>query len=148
MNEVPRISPAEAHLAMNDHGHTYVDVRTEEEFAGGHPKGAVNVPLMHMGATGLEPNVDFLDVMQKAFAKDAPLIVGCKAGGRSARAARALLEAGFTSVLEQRAGWDGVRGTFGEITEKGWRRLELPVEEGETADRSYRALRSRVEPSH
>jgi rhodanese-related sulfurtransferase len=123
-----RISPVEAHTKMTDEGFAYVDVRTEEEFAAGHPAGAHNVPIMVAGAGGLEPNADFVSVMERAFAKDAPIIVGCKMGGRSARAASALVAAGFTRVLDQRAGWDGARGSFGELTEPGWSRAHLPTE--------------------
>ena len=137
-----RISPAEAHAKMTDQSFAYVDVRTEEEFAAGHPAGARNVPVMVDGAGGLVPNVDFVSVMERAFAKDAPLIVGCKMGGRSARAASALVAAGFTRVLDQRAGWDGARGSFGELTEPGWSRAGLPVETGAPADRSYEAMKS------
>jgi rhodanese-related sulfurtransferase len=143
MTDVPRISPAEAHTKMKDESFTYVDVRTEEEFADGHPAGAWNVPLMNAGAAGMEPNPDFLSVMEKAFAKDAPLIVGCKVGGRSARAAKALADAGFTRVLDQRAGWDGSKGPFGELAEPGWSRVNLPTETGHPEGRSYTALRTK-----
>ncbi len=138
-----RISPADAHAKMTSEGFTYVDVRTEEEFAAGHPAAAVNVPLMVAGAGGLEANPDFVAVMERAFAKDAPIIVGCKMGGRSARAASALVAAGFTRVLDQRAGWDGARGAFGELTEPGWSRASLPTEPGVPPDRSYDALKNR-----
>jgi len=128
---------------MKDEAFTYVDVRTAEEFAAGHPEGAVNVPLMHQAPAGMEPNPDFLAVMEKAFAKDAALIVGCKMGGRSARAAQALAGAGFTRVLDQRAGWDGTRGSFGEIAEPGWSRVGLPTGTGQPENRSYEALRAK-----
>ena len=39
-----------------------------------------------------------------------------------------LARAGFV-VVEQRAGFDGAHGTFGELTEPGRARLGLPVEE-------------------
>jgi rhodanese-related sulfurtransferase len=138
-----RISPAEAHAKMSSEAYAYVDVRTEEEFAGGHPAGAFNVPVMIAGAAGLEPNAEFVAVMERAFPKDAPIIVGCKMGGRSARAAAALTDAGFTRVLDQRAGWDGSRGSFGELTEPGWSRANLPAESGTPAGRSYEALSAR-----
>src|SRR4030095_4699731 len=115
MSDALRISPAEAHTKMKDESFTYVDVRTEDEFAAGHPEGAVNVPVMRACSNGMEPNPDFLSVMERISQRDAALIVGCKMGGRSARAAQALAGAGFTRVLDQRAGWDGTRGTFGEI---------------------------------
>jgi rhodanese-related sulfurtransferase len=146
MSDVPRVSPAEAHARMKDEAFTYVDVRTEDEFEAGHPEGAVNVPVMLAGAGGMTPNPDFLSVMENAFAKDAPLIVGCKMGGRSARAAKALTGAGFTRVLDQSAGWDGTKGTFGELLEPGWSRVSLPTETGAPEGRSYEALRNTKKP--
>jgi rhodanese-related sulfurtransferase len=98
---------------------------------------------MRTAATGMKPNPDFLSAMEKAFEKDAPLIVGCKMGGRSARAAQALAGAGFTRVLDQRAGWDGTRGTFGEIVEPGWSRTTLPTASGPSEGRSYAAIRTK-----
>lgn len=144
MSDVPRISPAEAHAKMNDEGFTYVDVRTEDEFEAGHPAGAVNVPVMLAGANGMEPNPEFVAVMQASFAKDAPLVVGCKMGGRSARAAQALVAAGFTRILDQRGGWDGAKGPFGELVEPGWSRVDLPTETGHPEGRSYAALRTKA----
>jgi rhodanese-related sulfurtransferase len=115
-----RISPSEAFAKMNAEGFTYVDVRSADEFADGHPAGALNVPFEADDASA------FVAAMEKRFAKDARLVVGCKSGNRSARAAQALLAAGFSRVLDQRAGWDGARGTFGEIVEPGWARQGLP----------------------
>ena len=87
-------------------------------------------------------NPDFLRAMESNFAKDAKIIVGCKAGGRSLRAGQALLAAGFTNVLDQHAGWDGARDPFGKL-EPGWSRVGLPVEPGQPADRSWAALKSK-----
>lgn len=123
MSDAARISPEEAFAKMQDEGFTYVDVRTADEFVDGHPRGAVNVPV----------GDGFVDAMRARFASDTPLIVGCKAGGRSARAQSALLGAGFTRVLDQGAGWDGTRGAFGEIREPGWSRVGLPCEPAESA---------------
>jgi rhodanese-related sulfurtransferase len=120
MSDVVRISPTEAHAKVKDEGFTYVDVRTPEEFASGRPAGAINVPL----------DERFVSAMEAKFAKDARIIVGCKAGGRSLRAAQSLIGAGFTNILDQRAGFDGARGPFGEVTEPGWSRAGLPQDEG------------------
>jgi len=138
-----RISPQEASAKLAE-GWTYVDVRTIEEYAAGHPPDAVNVPIMHAGAGGMMANPDFLRVMTVAFPKDAKLVVGCKAGGRSLRAAQALLADGFSNVLDQRAGWDGARDAFGQVTEPGWSRAGLPVEEGQPAGRSWDDLRKKA----
>jgi rhodanese-related sulfurtransferase len=123
---VDRISPEEARRRMDEDDWTYVDVRSVPEFEQGHPAGAYNVPLMHMSAGGMEPNPDFLPVMEAAFDKDAKLILGCKSGGRSLRAAEMLEAAGWTNVVDQRAGWGGSRDPFGQLSEPGWEAAGLP----------------------
>ena len=143
MSNPTRISPQEASAKLAE-GWTYVDVRTTEEFEAGHPTGAVNVPLMHAGPGGMTPNPDFARVMNAAFAKDAKIVVGCKAGGRSLRAAQVLAAEGFTSVIDQRAGWDGSRDPFGQITEPGWSRAGLPIEEGQPSGRAWEDMKRKA----
>jgi rhodanese-related sulfurtransferase len=143
MSSATRISPKEAHEKLAE-GWTYVDVRTAEEFEAGHPAGAVNVPLMHAGAGGMVQNADFVRVMSAAFPKDAKIICGCKAGGRSLKAAQALLAAGFTNVVDQRAGWDGARDSFGQIREPGWSRAGLPTDQGQPAGRSWDEMKKKA----
>jgi rhodanese-related sulfurtransferase len=142
MAEPKRISPSEAHDLLAD-GFTYVDVRTEEEFDQGHPAGAHNVPFMLSGPSGMAPNPEFVGVMEAAFPKDAKLVLGCRSGGRSLKAARALMTAGYTNVLDQRAGWDGARDAFGGVAEPGWSRTALPSETGKPAGRSYADARAK-----
>jgi rhodanese-related sulfurtransferase len=144
MTDLTRVSPADADALVTGEGYVYVDVRSEVEFVGGHPAGALNVPFLLMGDGGLVPNADFLEVMDAAFAKDTKLVLGCKGGNRSLRAAKALMAAGFTNVVDQLAGWDGARDEFGQMTEPGWSRVALPTEAGEPADRSYAALKKKT----
>jgi rhodanese-related sulfurtransferase len=136
---VKRVSPHEA-LALIGEGYTYVDVRTAEEFAEGHAAGAFNVPLMLMSPGGMQPNPSFASVMRAHFPRTAKLVVGCKAGNRSLRAATALVAEGYVDVVDQRAGWDGSRDAFGRVTEPGWGSGELPTETGQPDGRSYAAL--------
>jgi rhodanese-related sulfurtransferase len=143
MADIKRISPKEASEKLAE-GFTYVDVRTVEEFAAGHPAGAVNVPFMHAGGGAMTPNPDFVRVMSAAFPRDAKIICGCKAGGRSIRAAQTLASEGFTSVLDQRAGWDGARSPFGQLAEPGWSRVGLPTEEGQPGGRSWEDMKSKA----
>jgi rhodanese-related sulfurtransferase len=124
-----RISPEEAQQKLGE-GFTYVDVRTPEEFVEGHPTGAVNVPIALSQGGSMMPNPKFLETMQAHFDKDAKIIVGCKAGGRSLRAAQSLEGAGYSNILDQRAGFDGARDPFGQIEEPGWSRVGLPIETG------------------
>ena len=139
---VKRVSPAEARDLIDKQGYVYVDVRSVPEFAAGHPTGAYNVPLMNMGPGGMSPNPDFMTVMA-TFPKDAKLVVGCKAGGRSARAAAMLEAAGYTNVIDQRAGFEGAPDpATGRIAEPGWRPAGLPVATSPLPDRTYEALRA------
>ena len=82
--------------------------------------------------------------MRAAFARDAKIIVGCKAGGRSQRAAQVLAGEGYTNILDQHAGWDGARNAFGQVSEPGWSRAGLPTESGKPAGRSWTDMKAKV----
>ena len=123
-----RLSPTDAQALIEKEGYSYVDVRSEQEFQGGHPAGAYNVPLLRMGPMGMAPNPDFLKVMEQAFPKDSKLVVGCKMGGRSMKAAALLESAGYTNVVDQQAGFDG------------WRPAGLPVSTDAAADHTYAGI--------
>ena len=141
---ITRISPAEAAAKMLE-GATYVDVRSTEEFADGHPDGAVNVPWSHMSDRGMAPNPDFLAAMKALFGKaDPKIVLGCRSGNRSMRAAEALVADGWGALLEQRAGWDGARDPFGKVSEVGWAHAGLPVATGQPEGRSWADVKKRV----
>lgn len=135
-----RVSPAEA-KALCDAGYRYLDVRSVPEFEQGHAPGATNVPLMHMTGGQMAPNPDFLAVMQASFAKGDRLVVGCKSGGRSQRAAMLLLQNGWTDVVDMRGGMGGERDPMGRVVEKGWADAGLPVEAGPS---DYAALAAKT----
>src|SRR5262245_26042194 len=122
-----RVLPPEAAELLKQ-GWRYVDVRSIPEFDGGHPQGAANVPLLHMQGGRMAPNPEFLRVMQANFPKDSQLVVGCKAGPRSAQAAALLEAAGYTSVVDMRGGFGGERDAFGRVSVQGWAEAGLPVE--------------------
>ena len=142
MATIQRVSPDEAKKLLDEEGYTYLDVRSEPEYQAGHPVGAENVPLMHAGPAGMTPNPDFLAVVQAVYPKDAKLVVGCKAGGRSLKAAEMMIGAGYTNLIDQRAGFDGPRDAFGALSEKGWSPAGLPVETT-TVGGSYAELKTR-----
>ena len=64
-----------------------IDVRTPEEYAEGHLPWASNVDWK---------SPDFLQQVEAAYPKQAPLAVYCRSGRRSAEAAEALTVAGYT----------------------------------------------------
>jgi rhodanese-related sulfurtransferase len=127
MSDVERISPEEAKRRMDEEGYVYLDVRSETEYSAGHPAGAHNVPLRRSGPGGMVENPDFLAVVLRLYAKDQAIVVGCASGGRSLRAATVMIAAGFTRVVEQRAGFGGARDAFGQLKEPGWAAKGLPV---------------------
>ena len=135
------VSPEEA-AALLAEGYVYVDVRSEPEFEAGHVPGALNVPLLHAGPGGMTANPEFLPVMQEAFGKGEKLIVGCKAGGRSKKAADQLAQAGFTELTDMSAGWDGSRDAFGRLV-PGWSKQGLPVEPGTPPGQAYADVKQR-----
>jgi rhodanese-related sulfurtransferase len=122
LTKIPRISPREAADKLAE-GWVYVDVRPDEEFEEAHPAGALNVPYSLDEAR-------FVAAVRAAAGDGARLVLGCKSGIVSIYAAEMLARAGF-EVVEQRAGFDGARGTFGELEEEGWARAGLPVERTE-----------------
>ncbi len=119
--QITRISPQEAAEKLAE-GWVYVDVREEIEFEAGHPRGAVNVPYTRHEERFVA------EVRKKTSEKR--VVLGCKSGLVSVHAAEMLARAGY-EVVEQRAGFDGARGTFGQLEEPGWERLGLPVEREE-----------------
>lgn len=118
-----------------DEGVPFIDVRTEEEFQDGHVPGAINIPISVTAPGGMKPNPDFVAVVAAHFQKEDKLIVSCKAGGRSARAAAELEGAGFTQVLDMMAGFHGSKDAFGAAI-PGWqaegREIELEAQESQT----------------
>ena len=134
------VTPEEASRLMSESGHAYVDVRSQPEFLNGHPSGALNVPVMFREAMGMVPNPDFLTVMQANFDRQSPLLIGCQSGGRSGRAAEALVAVGFTDVSNVVGGYGGAQGEPGQPIIKGWLELGLSVDYGGPEGRSYAAL--------
>jgi rhodanese-related sulfurtransferase len=122
----------------------YLDVRTEAEFAQGHPAGAINIPVVFIRGPGqMEPNHDFLRVAESTLPRNKKLVVGCMAGGRSQRACEILEEAGFTDLTNVRGGFGGARDQSGRVVVPGWREAGLPVSD-EVGENSYQSLRRKA----
>jgi rhodanese-related sulfurtransferase len=78
-------------------GAIMMDVRTSVEFAAGHAKGCVNIPL------------DSISTVSKKYKKTDVFIVCCKSGMRSSKAKSALNSMGFEQVFN--AGpWQNLNG--------------------------------------
>lgn len=136
---IERISPQQAHDLVQGE-HVFVDVRSLPEFDQGHPTGAYNVPFLHKGPQGMTPNADFVAVMEASFTKDQKIVVGCRSGGRSLRAAQTLEAEGFTAVVDQKAGFLGQPDAFGQVKDPGWKQAGLPVSLEPEAGRDYASL--------
>ncbi len=78
------IGPEEAHRRLDDA--VLLDVREPWEWRAGHVEGAVHIPLGSLPA-----RVDELD-------GDAPVVVACRSGGRSAQATAWLDHNGFDAA--------------------------------------------------
>jgi rhodanese-related sulfurtransferase len=83
----------------------------------------------------LEPNQDFVPeierrLREKGLAKDAPIILICRSGDRSAKAADRLLAAGYTRVFSIAEGFEGDTASDGEKLGQrvvnGWKNANLP----------------------
>ena len=136
------MSPQEAHdLMKSDPEVIYLDVRSVPEFEAGHPKDAINIPLLHLNpGAGMAPNEDFLNVAEANLSKDAKLVVGCKAGGRSARACDMLAQTGYTNLTNVRGGFVAATDNFGRVVEPGWSMLNLPTSVEAPEEARYDAL--------
>lgn len=131
---------------MLGQGYTYVDVRSESEFAEGHPPGAVNIPLQRAMGDRLVDNPDFMDIMSRRFRTTDPLVIGCRSGGRSQRAVAQLAGAGFECLVELRHGFVGARDAFGRRL-PGWQQLGLPIEHGSDTLGAYSHVLEQVRGS-
>ena len=101
---IREVSPAEAQIAVSKAYSQFVDVRTTEEYSGGHASRAINVPLDTLTA-----NLDKLE-------KNEPVYLICETGNRSKKAAVLLKEAGFNNVVNVTGGT------------AAWRTANLPME--------------------
>ncbi len=141
MSDIKSISPEEAAKLLEE-GWVYVDVRSEPEYEAGHVPGSLNVPLLHAGPGGMVPNPEFMDVMKSAFSKDEKLVMGCRSGQRSLRAAQMLAADGFGTLANLSTGFEGTRDSFGRVV-PGWGKVGLPVESGAPEGQRYADAKTR-----
>lgn len=95
------VNAGEAASLLDTEGIIVLDVRTREEYDGGHLPGAVCLPVETM--TDGDLSILLPD-------KQAPLLVYCRTGRRSLEAAQVLTELGYTDVTDMAGGilaWDG-----------------------------------------
>jgi rhodanese-related sulfurtransferase len=104
---VPKISPAEARVMIEQGNTLILDVRDAPEVEkSGKAAGAVNVSrgMLEFRA---DPDSPYHD---KAFAKDKAVILYCASGGRSALAGKTLKDLGYDKVYNVGGFKDWVEG--------------------------------------
>ena len=89
------VSVAEAVDLIKNKNAVIIDVRTPEEFAESHLPEANNFPV-----DTLSQNIETIKKLQR----DKPLLVYCRSGKRSARAAEKLKNLGVNSLYNQKGG--------------------------------------------
>lgn len=84
------ISPADyqSQFVASSTSHLLIDVRTAEEFASGHIRGSVNIP------------VESLQSRLNEVPANQPIVVYCRSGNRSALASDILKQAGYSSIYD------------------------------------------------
>jgi molybdopterin/thiamine biosynthesis adenylyltransferase/rhodanese-related sulfurtransferase len=91
--QIREVEPAEAEARFADS--TFLDVRELDEFEQGMIPGAVFIPRGHLESQAEHKLPD----------RDAPIIIYCAAGNRSAFAARTLEELGYSDVVSMAGGF-------------------------------------------
>ncbi len=92
---IANLNPKEFQESLIKDDNVFIlDVRTPEEFAGGHLEGATN---MNINSSNFEANLENID-------KDRNVYVYCLSGGRSTQAANVLKEKGFKNVINMNGG--------------------------------------------
>ena len=81
------LGPKVDYAELIKNGAAVVDVRSRGEFAGGHAKGAVNIPLDQLNAN-----------LRRFKSKDQVIITCCASDMRSSSAKQILKQAGFVNV--------------------------------------------------
>ena len=97
-----QISSAEAASLMeSETNYIILDVRTPEEYAGGHIPNAINIPNESIGTEEISELPD----------KDQLILVYCRSGNRSKQASQKLAHLGYTDIRE----FGGINSWPGDI---------------------------------
>ncbi len=86
--DVPAVSPQQAAQMQSEKNAVIIDVREKDEWNSGHIAGAIHIPLSEISNR----------VSELAKYQNQPVIMQCRSGSRSARAADILAKSGFTNV--------------------------------------------------
>jgi rhodanese-related sulfurtransferase len=120
------LTPEEAWLLLKLRSDAcLVDVRSEaeRELVGAIP-GAREVEFMRY--PDWEENPDFVAQVRREVATQALVLLICRSGQRSHRAAELLRQAGYRQVYNVLEGFEGAKDAQGRRTLNGWRQRGLP----------------------
>lgn len=120
------LTPEEAWLLLKLRSDAcLVDVRSEaeRELVGAIP-GAREVEFMRY--PDWEENPDFVAQVRREVATQALVLLICRSGQRSHRAAELLRQAGYRQVFNVLEGFEGAKDAQGRRTLNGWRQRGLP----------------------
>lgn len=152
------VTALEAADMLHDDAVVFVDVRSRAEvaFVGMPTRVDVHIPLLTLaagdsydpgaGSYQLEPNPDFETdflafAMDNDIDADTPIIVMCRSGSRSAKAADRIAEMGFTHVYSMTDGFEGDTAKdgaqAGQRVVNGWRNAGLPWSYTVSATQAY-----------
>ncbi|MDB4128822.1 rhodanese-like domain-containing protein [Flavobacteriaceae bacterium] len=85
----------EAYLELIKQNHQIIDVRTPNEFENGHIENAVNIDFKA---------ADFIENIS-ALNKNKTLLIYCRSGNRSGKAAKIMDSLGFTKIYDLEGGF-------------------------------------------
>ncbi len=137
MKQISSMSPQKAYeLLKNNPNAKLIDIRSSMEFLFvGHPVGAIHIAWIDDPEWSINPY--FAEEVANAMSKndnnrplDNPVVLICRSGVRTLHAAKALIEANFTQIVQIEEGFEGGRDdSFQRSTLGGWRYHGLPWEQ-------------------
>ncbi|MCX7074268.1 MAG: rhodanese-like domain-containing protein [Methylococcales bacterium] len=86
--DVPAVSPQQAAQMQSEKKAVIIDVREKDEWNAAHIEGAIHIPLNEISNR----------VSELVKYQNQPVIMQCRSGARSAKAADILAKSGFTNV--------------------------------------------------
>jgi len=104
LRRTPQMSPTDLQARLSAGAVTVIDVRSANEWAGGHVPGALHIPLGHLADRC------------RTIPTTKPVVMQCQGGSRSAIAASVLERLGFPNVINLAGGFSA------------WTSAGLPVE--------------------
>lgn len=93
--EIKVVSTEETKILLDLKDVQLIDVRTKEEYDSGHLEKAQNIDF----------NSPTFDAQISGLDKDKPVVLYCKSGGRSAKSAQKMHDAGFKNIYDLEGGF-------------------------------------------